>query len=171
MSQWMSGFFSGVAATIVGFLFTVLWDVYKYRRDVSERDRQILKVVQHDLEENRQLVTENKSMLQQELKIIDQKKELVPPLLLLKTGFWDLLKANLPKRLVKNTELLERLQALSLLANHINEEIRSRQNYKNASSAMSNYNSTIKIHDEILVSDLDRITKGLDDALAELQAT
>lgn len=171
MSQWMSGFLSGVAATLVGFLFTVLWDVYKYRRDVAERDRSILKVVQHDLEENRRLVTENKAMLQQELEIIDQKKELVRPLLLLKTGFWDLLKANLPRKLVANTELLERIQALSLLASHINEETRSRQSYKNASSMMSNYNSTIKIHDEILVSDLDRLAKGLDDALAVLQAT
>lgn len=171
ISQWMSGFLSGVAATLVGFLFTVLWDVYKYRRDVSERDKQILKVVQHDLEENRHLIIENRSMLDQELKIIDQRKELVRPLLLLKTGFWDLLKANLPRRLVKNIELLERIQALSLIANHINEGIRSRQNYKNASSAMTNYNSTIRIYGEILVSDLNRIAKGLDDVLAELQAT
>lgn len=171
MSQWLSGFISGVAATLVGFLCTILWDVYKYRRDVSERDKSILKVVQHDLEENRQLATENKAMLKQELEVLDKRKELVPPLLLMKTGFWDLLKANLPKKLIKNTDLLERIQALSLLASHINEEIRSRQNYKNASSMMSNYNETIKIHDGILISDLDRLTKGLDDALAILQAT
>jgi hypothetical protein len=165
MSQWLSGFISGVAATLVGFLCTILWDIYKYRRDVSERDKSILKVVQHDLEENRHLATENRAMLKQELEILDKRKELVPPLLLMKTGLWDLLKANLPKKLVKNTDLLERIQALSLLASHINEEIRSRQNYKNASSMMSNYNETIKIHDGILISDLDRLTKGLDERL------
>jgi len=171
MSQWVSGFISGVGATLIGFLCTILWDVYKYRRDIDQRDRAIINYVKHDLEENRNLATENKSMLMNELEIIDQGKELVRPLLLMKTGFWDLLKANLPKKIINNSDLLENIQGLSLLGGHINEEIRSRQNYKNASSSMSNYNSTIKIHDELLVSDIDQLIMSLDDALAVLQAT
>ena len=168
----MAGFISGVAATLVGFVLTMLWDIYKYRRDIAQRDESVVRVVRHDLEENRQLATENKSMLVQELEGIDKKKGLlVRPLLLMKTGFWDLLKANLPKPFVRNGELLEGIQSLSLLCAHINEEIRSRQNYKNASSAMMNYQEVIKIHDNILISDIDRLIKGLDDVVAVLQAT
>ena len=74
MSPWLSGFISGVAATLVGFLFTILWDIYKYRRDVSERDKSIIKVVQHDFQENRQLATENKTLLKQEVEILIRKK-------------------------------------------------------------------------------------------------
>lgn len=169
MSQWTSGFISGVAATIVGFIFTMLWDVYKYRRDTSQRDESITKIALHEIEENRQASIENIKLIEEELSILDKGKEIVRPLLLMKSGFWDILKGSIPKKLIENIELIESIQSISLLANHINEQIRSRQNYKNAASAMTNYNSSVKIQDNMILADLKRFNKDIDDVLSILQ--
>lgn len=130
MSQWTNDFISGIAATIVGFIFTMLWGIYKYHRDTSQRDNSIIKIVHHELEENRQAALENIKLIEEELTILDNKKEIVRPLLLMKPGFWGVLKGIIPKKLIKNIELIENIQSVSLLASHINEQIRSSQNYK-----------------------------------------
>ena len=169
MSQWVTGFISGVAATIVGFVFTMIWDLYKYRRDTNQREKSIIDITRHEIEENRQASVENISLLDGELEILDKKKEIVRPLLLLKTGFWDLLKGNIPKQFLTNVKLIEKIQSLSLLASHINEQVRSRQNYKNSNSAMSDYNSSVKIQDKMILADLKRFNNNADDVLAEIQ--
>lgn len=171
MSQWTSGFISGVAATIVGFIFTMLWDIYKYDRDTKQRDDSIMKIVRHEIEENRQLSVENINLIEEELSIIDSSREIVRPLLLMKSGFWDILKGSIPKKLINNLELIENIQSISLLADHINEQIRSRQNYKNASSSMSSYNSSVKIQDKMMLADLKRFNKNIDNVLSTLQQT
>ena len=117
MSQWTSGFISGVAATIVGFIFTMLWDIYKFRRDTNQRDESITKIVLHEIEENKTSSIENIKLIEEELSILDKKKEIIRPLLLMKSGFWDILKGSTPKKLIKNTELIENRGQNTIVAN------------------------------------------------------
>jgi len=170
MTDWESGFTAGVAATIVGFVLTMIWDGYKYRRDVISRESSLIKGLIHELYENRELATENKDIIKGDLESLKTQKTLLRPLLILKSGFWDYLKFNIPNKLLKNTDLLEKLKNISLLAEHINETIRSRQNYKDTSSAMIKFGETIKTKDNIIDSDLTRFNKSIDDVLSELEA-
>ena len=169
MSQWTSGFISGVAATIVGFIFTMLWDIYKFRRDTNQRDESITKIVLHEMEENKTSSIENIKLIEEELSILDKGKEIIRPLLLMKPGFWDILKGSTPKKLIKNTELIENIQSISLLAGHINEQIRSRQNYKNVATAMTNYTRSVKAQDNIILADLKRFNENIDNVLSVLK--
>ena len=169
MSDWESGFTAGVAATIVGFVLTMIWDGYKYRRDILSRENSTIKGLRHELHENHELAIENKDIIKNDLESLKNKKTLIRPLLILKSGFWDYLKFNIPKKLLDNTDLLDKLKNISLLAEHINEIIRSRQNYKDTSSAMLDFGETIKTKDLIIDSDLSRFNKYIDDVLSELE--
>ena len=170
MTDWQSGFSAGVAATIVGFVLTMIWDSHKYRRDIVSREEALIKGLTHELSENRDLSTENIGIIEQEMEVLKERKNLIRPLLFLKSGFWDYLKFNIPKKLINDTNLLEKLKNLSLLAEHVNETIRSRQNYKDSSGAMSNFSDSIKVKNEVIDSDLKRFSKDIDDVLAVLES-
>jgi len=170
MTDWQSGFTAGVAATIVGFVLTMIWDAYKYRRDTLRRENSMIKGLIHELYENRELSTENRNIIKEDLEALENKKTLIRPLLLLKSGFWDYLKFNIPNRLLDNMELLEKLKDISLLAEHVNETIRSRQNYKDTSSAMGDFGESIRMKDNVINSDLGRFNEGVDDVLSDLEA-
>lgn len=171
MTNWESGFSAGVAATIVGFVLTMIWDAYKYRRDILIKEDSIIKGLIHELSENRQLATENRDIIKQETEVIIQKRAtLTRPLLILKSGFWDYLKFNIPQKLSKNQELITDLKNLSFLADHINETIRSRQNYKDTSGAMTNFTTLIQNKNSVIDADLDRFNRGIDDVLTVLES-
>jgi len=149
-SSWLAGFLSGVIATIIGFLLTMFWDIFKYNRDAGNRDRAVLTAVKEEMISNLDILSSNQKMLQQELTVLPEKRSMVGPLCLLQEGIWDLVKINLPSRLTKDNTLLL-IRKLSLLTNEINEIIRSRENYRINNGAMSNYSDRIKLYDEILL--------------------
>lgn len=149
-TEWFSGFISGVAATILGFLFTILWDIYKARRETFERDSNVIKAIDEELLSNKKALQQNLEKLEREFIFLGEDKVLVQPLFLLKTGFWDLAKLNLPKKLLRGNRLV-RLRNITFLAEQVNEEIRSREGYRIHNGAMSNYIKRMRIYDESLV--------------------
>jgi len=169
MTDWQLGFSAGVAATIVGFILTMIWDGYKYRRDTLSRESAILKGLVHELTENRELSTENIKIIRDEMEVLSKKQTLIVPLLYLKSGFWDYLKFNIPNRIYSETGMLEKLKDISLLAEHINESIRSRQNYKDTSGAMTNFSGSIKVKNEVIESNLKRLNELLDNVICVLE--
>lgn len=171
MTDWEMGFISGVGATIIGFVLTMLWDVYKFRRDTNDREASVMNIVKYEIEENRAASVENSSLLENENSIIDSGRAIIPQLLIMKSGYWSILIANTPKKLLKNVELLEKIQSISLLANHINEEIRSRQIYKDTNSMMTNFCQTVKLKNNAILANLGRFNNIIDDVLSEIQQT
>src|SRR5262245_19112627 len=139
MSDWVTGFISGVGATLLGSATTMLWDQYKYRRDASDRDRALVRALHHEFNENSSLIEQNGKILSEELKITDSRSHIITPLTLLKSGFWDLIKSNLSAGLIRHETLLAVARDVALLTDSINETIRSRQNFKDTSGAMSNF--------------------------------
>lgn len=45
MSEWLAGFISGVIATIIGFILTMLWDTFKFKRESKKREETVLSAV------------------------------------------------------------------------------------------------------------------------------
>jgi len=169
MTEWEVGFISGVGATIIGFILTMLWDVYKFRRDITGKETSIMNIVKYEVEENRNASVENSKLLEEENAIISSGSVLVPPLLNMKSGYWGILIANTPRNLLKNTELLEKIQSVAILSGHINEQIKSRQMYKDTNSAMTNFKNTLEVKNNVIINDLSRFNDVIDDVLSEIQ--
>jgi hypothetical protein len=164
MSEWIKGFISGVFATAFGFGLTMLWDLYQSRK----REKAILFAVSSDIYENIEVLKNNQSILEEELEILNKNKMIVNPLDLLRSGFWDLLKINLPFTHVRNQKLLLKIIEVAQLTNSVNETIRSRENYRIHNQAMTDYTFRMKSYDEILLKDIKTLLKQFKD-LTEME--
>lgn len=108
MSEWLAGFTSGVIAIIIGFILTMLWDTFRFKRESKKREETVLSAVKEELVSNSIVLQDNQTLLQKELEIIDEEKgSVVSPLNLLQSGFWDLVKINLPWKLTKGDSLVK----------------------------------------------------------------
>lgn len=147
--DWFIGFLSGVAATVLGFVLTIVWDLYKMRRDAREREGVMQRAVSEELTENTVALQHDLDLIQNELAVLSEGKSVVQPLMLFKTGFWDVAKINLPATFLGGDRLLK-LRNIVSLAEACNEQIRSRENYRIHNGAMSNYASRLSQYDEPL---------------------
>ncbi|KKP98928.1 MAG: hypothetical protein US71_C0001G0095 [Parcubacteria group bacterium GW2011_GWD2_38_12] len=139
-------FFSGVGATVFGFVLTMLWE---WRKSIKQ-ERAIIDALKQELQTNKETLESNLAYINQELGIIDQGKSLVIPLNLLNGDFSDLLFISIPKKLKKDTNILMEIRKISRLSKENNETIKSRETYRVNNGAMSNYNSRMKIYGQIL---------------------
>lgn len=162
MSEWLTGFISGVTATIIGFIMTMLWDTFKFKRESKEREETVLSAVKEELISNLSILQYNQTLLQKEIEVIDENRSVVAPLSILQTGFWDLVKINLPQKLRKGN-ILVRIRRLAQLTDQINEKIQSRENYRINNQAMSNYHRRMKLYDETLLESIGILLKSLEE--------
>lgn len=146
-------FFSGVGATVFGFILTMLWEWKKSKKQESA----VIDALKQELQTNKEILESNLSYINQELEIIDQGKSLVNPLNLLNGDFSDLLFISIPKKLKKDTDLLMEIRKISRLSKENNETIKSRETYRVNNGAMSNYNSRMKIYGQILQSQTNQL--------------
>ena len=162
MPDWIIPFAIGVGATIVGFALTMVWDFYKFKRDIRSREKALLNVLHYELNENINILDNNKAILEQELQVLTNHKSAVRPLIPLQYGFWDLLKVNLsfPKE-IRNLDSSILIMRIAQMAKGINETIQSRQEYRIHSEAMSNFSSRMKIYDEIVIEKSEELRKLL----------
>lgn len=97
------------------------------------------------------IIATHKSLLQEEVKRLDEGQALVSPLIPLRSSLGDLVVFNLPQKLVEELEVLNKIRKVTRLTDQVNETIRSRENYRVNNRAISNYNSELKMYDEILL--------------------
>ena len=162
MSEWLTGFTSGVFATIIGFILAMLWDFFKFKKEVKRKEEAITTTVQHELNENKIILHHNQILLEKELEILDEKRSVVDPLIPLHSSFWDLLRTNLPfPHKYRSFEVAIKIPQAAQLTRDINETIRSRENYRIHNQAMSNYFSHMKLYDQRLIEDFERLLKVL----------
>ena len=153
MPEWILGFISGIIATVIGFVLTMLWDVSKSNKEIQEKEKQIMLVFKEELKYNLFILSKNMDLIDQELKIIDSRQSIVNPLTILKTGFWDLLKFHLPKKLTEK-DTLKTVSEVVQFSEEFNEIIRSRENFRNNNRALTSYGLQMKSYDEILVKSM-----------------
>lgn len=162
VNGWLGGFVSGVLATLIGFLLTIAWDIYKYRRDTKRKDDAIISAVNEELIANIFICQSNKNALEQEIIFLKEKKSLVSPIVLLQNGAWDLIKINFPTQIEKDEKLLLKIRSLTQLIQYINENIRSRENYRINNGAMSNYESKLQKYDNSILNDTNDLISRLE---------
>ncbi len=158
--DWFLGFISGVGATLLGFILTIIWDTRKAGNERREREKAITNALNEELITNKKNVEFDLGALQQELAVLAENKCIVQPLSLMKIGFWELVKVNAPTKLLGNDELA-RLRDLVLLAEQVNDQIRSRENYRIHNGAMSNFSGRMRLYDERLVSILQALAQEI----------
>ena len=169
VTDWQSGFTSGVTATLIGFLCTILWDVYKHNRDKENKDKNTVHSVMEDVSANIEILLNNKNLVQKELDFISKNRELVVPLQVFRTGFWDLIKIERPVCIVRAESLFSNLKAIHDGLNYINECIKGRQLYKMTNMALTSFLIDVKKQDEILMHQFNDIRTKLDEVLSELE--
>jgi len=150
MSEWFKGFLSGVIATIIGCVITMVWDIFKSKRETEERENKVLAVIKEDLTCNLRILVDNLELIKKELEIIGNGSSIINSLIPLKTGFWDLAKIHLPKKILQG-DTLAKLRDVVMNTERINETIQSRENFRNHNRALNGYGHQMKSYDNLLV--------------------
>jgi hypothetical protein len=159
MNDFVVGAITGSAATLVGFAFTIAWDLWKIRRDERRRDQLIVRAVESELEENLEIAAENSKLLEDETKLLETGKHLIFPMLRFKIGMWDLLRANVPEAFLAQENVLNKLRDLSQATSHLNDGISSRQQFKDNMGAFSAFNEILKIKNSALLQEMAQFVK------------
>jgi hypothetical protein len=157
-------FFSGVGATVFGFVLTMLWE---WRKSIKQ-EYFVTDALKQELQNNKEILESNLVYINQELEIIDQGKSLVNPLNLLNGEFSNLLFISVPKKFKKNTDILMEIRKISRLSKENNETIKSRETYRVNNGAMSNYSSRMKIYGQILQTQTNQLVLFTETVLSKL---
>ena len=168
MSENVIALVAGGAIAILSFGLAVAWDIIKSHREEGQRSEAVLSALKQELLANAEILQVNRSILEQEIAIVDQKKEVVEPLSLLQNSSWDVVKIQIPKILANNMDNLINIRKTSQLIDRVNETIRSRENYRINNGAMSNFNSHLKLYDQRLLQDGEQLQKTLQELMAQL---
>jgi len=136
----------------------------------KKAEKQVLIAVKNELEYNLQILGHNQSILDEELELIEdnkfsdapkRNKLILAPLLPLKTGFWNIIIVDLFPDEVKKSELFVKIRDIDMHANKINQEIKSRENYKIANIEAYDISSMVKNYDKIILKDIEKLRKSL----------
>ena len=159
-TEWFKGFLSGVAATLLGFILTMLWDLWKAGTEARERERSVLSAISEELVANKSALDEDLALLSLELSFLAQQKHIVQPLIPMKTGFWELAKVHFPRK-VLDPKSLQLLRDLAFLAERVNYEITSRESYRIHNIPMSNFCGRMMKYDQSLVALLNELNQAI----------
>ena len=168
--EFWNGFVSGVIATLIGFVLTMLWDLWKTRRADRKQAKGVLRALKHECEENVAIVETNHRLLDTEIQLLKQKQQIIPTLVPLKYGLWDVLRHQLPEGLLEDVGLLGRLRDIAWRVDRLNEGLRSRQAYKDTGGAMNNFTERLQLVDGDLVGQVMELNLLLQTAITELAA-
>lgn len=133
-------------------------------------ERKALAAVKNELEYNLQILDYNQNILDKELELIEdnkfsdspkRNKLILKPLVPLKAGFWDIITFDLFPDKVKKSELFVKIRDIDMCANKINEQIKSRENYKNVNIEAHDISSTVKRYDRILLENIEGLRTAL----------
>ena len=105
------------------------------------------------MNENLSYIQSINYVLTKELKILNQRQFIVTNITILKNDFWEIIKFNIPKDLLKENNLLKRLQDISSLTKSINENINSREIYRLNNNAMTNFSANMQHYDELIIQE------------------
>ena len=151
---------------LIAILTSMGWREYNKKNS----EKKVLRAVKNELEYNLQILGHNQDILDSELNLIEDNKfsdspkrnKLVyEPLIPLKVGFWELIIIDLFPDEIKKSELFVKIRDIDMKANKINEQIKSRENYKNANIEAHDISSTVKRYDRMILGDIESLRKSL----------
>ena len=127
-----------VVLVLLGFGLGIAWDIIKdYRKEKAERESIVL-MLQSELGSMFAAINTDLSVIDKNLLALNNKQEVLQPLLLLETNAWE--SAKLRNNIfIKNTGDLFKLINLYTTVYIINEKIKFRENYRVSNGVMPNY--------------------------------
>jgi Ca2+/Na+ antiporter len=156
MNQFNSILYVLIAILAVIILFLIILGWREHQREIKTKNE--LTSFKNELEYNLQILGYNQNILDEELKMIEENKFsekpkrnklVLRPLLPLKIGLWEiLLIVTFPDEL--KSEFMVKIRDIDMQERKINEQIKSRENYKNVNIENHDISSTIKRYDQIL---------------------
>lgn len=151
MSQeFINGILIGAGTTTFGFVLTMVWDVWKTRREKKSLQDNLLNLLSDELEYNISVTTAGKLSLEQELSCLEQKQSLVGAINTPRVDFWEVFKQNYDRNFFSNeqTKIINDIYSkIHLIIANIN----SRENYRISNGAMSNFEDRMIIYDKALI--------------------
>lgn len=134
---------SGAALVILGFALAVLWDQYKHWRATRHRDTSLLVAARAEVKSITATAQNDLKLVQSELAQLTTTggggTGLLNPLDPVEGGFWDVVKLNPPRVLLRDEQTVAQIRDVARRTDQVNEMIRTREAYKtsNAASAAS----------------------------------
>jgi len=151
MPEWLMGFIGGVLATILGFTFTLSWDIVKNRKEAKERENRLERFVKMELVENRRILHRNQRLLEDEIQALDDNKMTLISLTPFRMGSWELLKSHLPFPGKYRKDLASwYLLFIVQLVTDMNETIRNRETFKIHNQGTADFVARLRKYDEWL---------------------
>ena len=157
---WFLGLLSGLFCAAFGMALYAGWDFWKEKRSTERRHETLEGIIGTDLAANLDRVRRNLSALNLELPMLPQRMSVVEPLPLMRTGFWEILRLE-PTSKFLTVEDKATLHNLYDLTERANERLRAREEFKNHNGAMSNFPSTMQIHDDELIKALNKLNEAI----------
>ncbi len=152
---------------IIAILTAIGWQ--EHRRE--KKAKKTLISIKNELEYNLEILGYNQNIVDEELELIEdnkfsetpkRNKLILKPLLPLKIGLWDLMLIDIFPDEIKS-ELLTVIRDIDMRERKINEQIKSRENYKNANIETYDISSAIKRYDQMLQKNFEDLRTTLMD--------
>lgn len=151
----------GAALVLFGFVLAMCWDVYKGRREAARRDNALLYAAVAEVEAVKGTVLNDLNIVNSELKLLPSGHRLLNPLDPVEGGFWDAVKYNPPRALVRDERTLARVRDVARRTDQVNEMIRSREAFRVANPALSTMNDVLTDYDKLIARWLSELAEAL----------
>lgn len=159
----------GFGGVFIGWLLTVIWDQIKTHRSDKRHISVILNTILQECIDNLRICSLDLEVLQRENNLPQNDMTLLS-LLPLKTFCLELIRGQLPDKLVSDQQLTERLSNFQIKSLRINHCIFSRQTFKDTSLALSNAATNLRIRNDILISHINEIRTDIGNLIEVIQS-
>ena len=148
--EFINGILIGAGTTTFGFVLTMVWDVWKTRREKKSLQDNLLNLLSDELEYNAIVVKKGKELVLEELKYLEEKETIVSALDIPRADFWEVFKHNYDPKFFSNEQIAIIKEIYSKI-HSIAVNIESRENYRISNGAMSNFSDRMKIYNLLLL--------------------
>ena len=160
--EWVFGLIGGIIATLIGFIFSIRWDMYKYKRDTRQKDELIITSIKEELDANSEIQFANNVTINNDINALNEGKIVIPPITQLHDSIWELMRIHLPNKM-SSTDMLTKARNAVQLTKQTNEYIQSRENYRINNQGMSNYHAVLMIYDKDLLPLMKLLQQHIED--------
>jgi hypothetical protein len=162
-TSWTDWFLaSGVVATLLGLLLTILWELRNRRRNRRNLDIALLTMMEEEIATNLAVLQLNAFILGRELEAVDTGATMVDALAELQMGAWEsAIGSDLQRWLPEHTAIFAHFRAAGLSSAQFNSLIRERAQFRLQGIASQKYPAIMRELDEAILEKTEKIRPQL----------
>jgi hypothetical protein len=168
----MSQFWQGGLLAIFAFLLAIAWDEYKAYRDAGRRDDALFATAEDEIDAIAATARNDLALVMEDLGLLalDPPLSLENPLDPIESGFWDVMKLNPPRALLRDRATLGKVRDVARRTDQVNEMIRSRETFRSTVVAFSGMSQRLSGYDRLIKRWLEELLPALDELKKTLRA-